>query len=216
MIITRQPLSFYTDKILNKEQFSLARYGDGEWLCLFGKRGTNSNGCEYTDALRKGLEKSLHHEEPNFYYGMQRILPYQARQVDAYVKKDWVDSEIFTDELARGKLKPFIDALRTVPTVIIGNETLKAAPIPYQDFIEVRNPNAYEDRERVYNTILWGKPAVYLFSCGMAAGVFVSQLHGKVPGATFIDIGHVWDIFVGVKSREYLRHLPDDIVKANL
>lgn len=224
MQLTKLPLSHFVDKLKNKEYFTMSRYGDGEWLCIMGKKGGNSNGCAYTAMLRNDLIHSLMHKDPNFMYGMQRILPQQLLQADNYLREkgmrlDWFDSEMFADTLAEGGLFPLIEQLRKMRTVIIGNEewnwdnTLFTPDL----WIKVPRANAHFEKHRVIKEVMdYGKPAVYLFSCGMAACSFVSELHGKIPESFMLDIGHIWDPFCGLKSRDYLVHLNEDIIKQNL
>lgn len=222
MFINRQPLQFYVNKLAKKEPFSLARYGDGEWLCMFGKAGGNSNGCAYTPALREDLMESLHNQSWTFYHGIQRILPSQLKDVEKFLwwhklEYRWYDSEIFADSLIEGGLFPLIEQLRKMDVVVIGNETLKNVPFEYKKFIEIPKANAHAERARVLAEVKdYGKPAVYLFSAGMAANVFVSELHNTIAYSWFIDIGHIWDIFCGVRSRDYLLDINQETINKNL
>lgn len=203
-------LQSYVDKMKRGERFSLARYGDGEFYCMWGKKGQNSNGCKYTEELRQALYDSMNHQyDPTFIYGMQRILPHdRARAEKEYPETDWHDTEIFSEAVAEGKLYPLIEQLRKMPLVVICNHDVSDAIrkiIPGREInkiIPIRRSNAYEDRKLVVNECLKYKDEerVYLFSCGMAANAFISELHGKVDG-WLIDVGHIWDPFVGNMSR---------------
>lgn len=219
MLIRQEPLQYYVDRLKNKEYFSLARYGDGEWYCMWGRRGKNSNGCDYYPELRMNLLQTLTPKE-GFIHGMQRILPMDLKKALGMTKDiEWLDSEIFGDELVAGGLYPLIEQLRKMKVVIISNKTVRDIKnmIDYDHFIEVPAFNAYDHRQRVYKEIFeYGKPAVYLFSCGMAANVFVYDLHNKIKNSFFIDIGHIWDPFVGILSRFNLHGLTQEQILRNL
>jgi len=226
MQLKKLSIQDYADKIKNKEYFSLSRYGDGEWLCILGAKGGNSNGCAYTPELRNDLVNSLMINDPNYLLGMQRILPQQLLQADNYLRDhgmrlDWVDSEIFADSLANGDLFPLIEQLRDIRTIVIGNEEWKWNNNLFKPdkWIKVPRANAHLHRDRVIEEVLAtadSEPTAYLFSCGMAACDFVARLHGKIPDSFMIDIGHIWDPFCGLKSRDYLIDLDEDIIKQNL
>ena len=203
-------LQHYIDKIKSGEKFSLARYGDGELLCMWGKEGRNSNGCLYSIDLRAGLLASMNYEnDHSFIYGLQRVLPKDAERIQKdYPKIDWHDTEIFGEASANNSLDAFIGELKNHPITIIGNYSIRDATLkllPHRWFIEVPPVDALRSMPEVIEKIKWENrfatdPKIYLFSCGMAANVMVSKLHGNVNG-WLIDVGHIWDIFAGSKSR---------------
>lgn len=214
-MITHHPISWWVDQLKENKYFSLARYGDGEFLCVFGRHGANSHGCRYTPELRDGLIKSL---DAPILHGQQRLTPDMHNMARLYTKNgEWVDTELFADELAVGGLKPFFDALREKDIVLISSAEKRASPIPYKHFIETPRTNTYNERERIINEVLgYGKPATYLFACGMAACPLVAELHGKLEDSFIIDIGHILDPFLGENSRFYLNDVSKEILLKNL
>lgn len=205
---TQEPLQYYVDKIKNGEKYSLARYGDGELLCLWGKKGGNSNGCAYTPELRVALLDSMS-PRPGFIHGLQRVLPNdEAHAIEQWQNIKWHDTEIFSEAVVKNELGPLIEAVNEHPVTIIGNYSIREAThtlFPKRWFIEVPPTNAFTVKDQVIEKILWEdrftkEPKVYLFSCGMAANAMISELHGKVNG-WLIDVGHIWDPFAGSKSR---------------
>lgn len=214
-MITHYPIRWWVERL--KKPLSLARFGDGEWLCIEGRSGGNSHGCAYTPELRKDLIAALNFNEPGYLKGMQRILPSQARRIRPLNDGEWVDTEVFADELPQGNLKPIFDLLREREFVIISSKEKRLFPIEPAHFIEVPRTNAHAEKERIVKEVLeYGRPVLYLFACGMAAGTFVHALHGKIAGASFIDIGHIFDPFVGDASRDYLRSLDPKKIELNL
>lgn len=212
-MITHYPISWWVEKL--KTPFSLARFGDGEFLCVEGKQGGNSHGCAYTPELRADLIACM--EDTRILKGMQRILPSQFRRIRPMIKGEWVDTEVFGDALAAGELKPFFDELRKKKIVIVSSREKKIIDLPYVHFIETPRTNTHAEKGRIVDEILqYNNPFVYLFACGMAAGTIVHALNGKIPGASFIDIGHIFDPFVGESSRDYLAHVSMETIMKNI
>lgn len=210
-------LQFYVDKLKNGEKFSLARYGDGELYCMWGRQGGNSNGCRYSPELREALLDSMKHkDDPTFIYGLQRVLPRDEERVMLeYPDHTWYDTEIFSEAVANGELYPLIEQLRKMKVVVIGNTSIKDAvelifePI---EFIEVPPSNAFD------HPISFKKhegDIVYLYSCGMAANAFIADAHGKIDG-WLIDVGHIWDPFAGLMSRCDLEGKTKEDIEKNL
>lgn len=197
---TTKPLTYYVDKLKNGEKFSLARYGDGELYCMWGRHGGNSNGCRYSPELRQALLDSMKHkDDPSFIYGLQRVLPRdEERVMIEYPDVDWHDSEIFSEAVANGELYPLVEQLKKMQLHFIGNNSLS-------EFLDrefsglhtiVPPSNAFDSNLAIIPT----NGTVYLFSCGMAANAWIAELHGKAD-AWFIDLGHIWDPFTGNMSR---------------
>lgn len=215
----QEPLSFYVKKLRDNDYFSLARFGDGEFYCLWGRGTQNSNKCRYTPELKKGLLKSFHHRhDSSFIYGMQRVLPEDMKRAMNMYPVDWHDSEIFGEALAEGKLYPLIAQLRLMKTVVIGNASIKndVRRIFYSNhFIEVPKSNAMDSVNEVLLACRELAPAVFLFSAGMAANVFVSELHG-LKDSFLLDLGHIWDPFTGNMSRCDLEGKSKEQIERNL
>lgn len=208
-------LQYYVDKLKNGEKFSLARYGDGEMYCMWGKKGQNSNGCRYSPELREALLDSMKHkDDPTFIYGMQRVLPRDRERFEKeYPDIEFYDTEIFSEAVANGELYPLIEQLRKLKVGIVSNIKIigvvgvrKGLNLNTCNCSEVLKNNAYNFKDQVIKDILEAertnvlKPDVWLFACGMAANAFIGELHGKVS-ATLLDIGHIFDPFVGDMSR---------------
>jgi hypothetical protein len=190
-------LDYYVDKLKRGEKFSLARYGDGELLCMWGRHGGNSNGCRYSPELRQALLDSMVPRE-NFIHGLQRVLPKDEQRIMfEYPSIDWHDTEFLSEAVANGELFPLIEQLRKMKTVSIYKRDITKI-LPDNRSVIVPPCNTYDIREDVLKEIHGAD--VYLFSCGMAANALISELHGKVD-AWLIDVGHIWDGFFGEMSR---------------
>lgn len=192
-------LKFWVDKLKSGEKFSMARWGDGELYCMWGKKGGNSNGCRYSPELREALVKAMEPRE-GFYHGLQRVLPVDEKKIlEQYPNVDWYETECLSEAVAEGKLYPLIEQLKKMRCHFIANETIS----PFLDEHFAFNLHTIFPKSNAYDSQLNIVPVdgtVYLFSCGMAANAWISQLHGKAD-CWLIDVGHIWDPFTGLMSR---------------
>lgn len=191
-------LEYYVDKLKKGEKFSLIRFGDGEMYCMWGKQGENSNGCRYSSELREALLKSMTIKDPQFIYGMQRVLPRdRVRFEQEYPDIEFHDSEIWGEAVAQGKLYPLIEQLKKMPVFLIGNETLKPVAEMLGAFFKKVPPSNAFDKPYPFTTAHSGM--VFLFCAGMASNVWIAEHWDK--DNWYIDVGHIWDPLVGIMSR---------------
>lgn len=192
-------LQYYVDKLKKGEKFSLARYGDGEMYCMWGKQGQNSNGCRYSPELRQALLDSMKHkDDPSFIYGMQRVLPHDRERIEReYPDIDWHDTEIFSEAVANGELYPLIEQLRKMNVTIIWNSDISSV-LPNSRLIKIPSSNAFDLRDEIISKI--DNSEVIIFCCGMAANALIGELHNRID-AFLLDLGHIFDPAIGLLSR---------------
>jgi hypothetical protein len=120
---------------------------------------------------------------------------------------EFYEKDIWHKEMCNANLYPLIRAIRSKNTVIIGNKMLRGLTfLKYSKFIEVDYPNCFDDLNRVANEILYyNQPGVYVFACGIPATLFVQAVHGKIENSWFIDMGSIWDGFVGIGGQRPTR-----------
>lgn len=222
MIVRNEPLSFYIDKLKNGEYFSQGMYGDGEWIAIFKSRvgGENAEHTKYTPELCNALRTSLTFKEQNFLFSTpaglkdRRASGIGEQVIDACLKEvgveiEFYEKDMWDKEMKSGGLVDFINQLRKMNVVVIGNQALsKLDFLRYDKFIEISYPNCYLDgslTKAVEECLAYGKPGVYLFSAGLPAVLAVQQLHGKIPNSFFIDCGSIWDTFVGIGAQRGFR-----------
>lgn len=221
--LRREPLAWYVDKLRRGEPFSLARYGDGELYCMLGEIGVNGNGCRYNPVLAAELRASLGREDPDYYYGLQRVLPEDVAKFATLrdPRRPWLDTEVFSRTLLEGGLYPLVKQLRCVRTVLVANRAVAAVTelLWSARLIEVPPRDSYTAKERIVQDILSDarhEGTAYLFSAGMGLKPAIAELHGRVGRNWLLDLGHVWDIFAGLRSRTYLETIPKEVVRRNL
>jgi len=220
---SQENLTYYVNKLKNGERFSLARYGDGELYCMWGKSGGNSHGCRYSPELRASLWDSLkHYKDPTFIYGLQRVLPRDEKNMGGSMEMsmvNWYDSEIFGEAVASGELYPLIEALKGTRNILVANKRLRDVRkhLNSVDFIDVPFTNSFDKKDEIIKRIKKadGLGVVFLFSAGMGANAIIGELHGQIQGS-MLDLGHIWDPFIGDMSRCDLEGKTQEEINKNL
>ncbi len=207
-------LEYYVSKFNSGRPFSFARYGDGEWNAMLNVEGANCDGHAYFPELGEDLRKTLFFKGA-YYYGLQpRAIRSMRKQLQVFLTAhhlsvQWHNADVFHDANVHGKLFPLIAALRSRDVVMIGPSHLRALGervFSFKEFIEIPLRNCYLAKEEIQKRILEiaakRKATVYAFSASMTTKTLIHALF-PIIGKTnwMIDFGSLWDIYVGVKSR---------------
>lgn len=192
------------EKLRKREPFSFARYGDGEFNAIYGKKGHNCDGHEYFPDMGKRLREALE-SKPNYIVGLQPLTLASDRwpqiQKD-FPGIDWVDADSIHNASIDGRLQtlfPFFSK-----GIFVGpNHIVRAV----KNRLVIPLLNCWIDYDRVHDTLaemLYGRSGEYIviFLCAsMMSEVIIEDF--KYSGHTFIDMGSVLDPYTGVKSRRY-------------
>jgi hypothetical protein len=192
------------DKIKNCENFSFARYGDGELNCMIGKQGANCDGHQYFDDLGKALAKAFLNPR-GVRNSVQRMVREELNEQYDWDFTGYPDADILHRASINGELDRFIDAIREREVVIVG--PMHLANYWYDHFVAVPKTDAWLDKDRIQAELskFINKDVVILYCCGMMAEVLIWENYHE--DITQIDCGSVFDPYVGVKSRRYYHKL---------
>ncbi|MFA5208497.1 MAG: hypothetical protein WC428_07690 [Candidatus Paceibacterota bacterium] len=204
-------------KLQESDPFSFVRYGDGEWACIFGMQSKNCDGNIYFTDLGKALEKIVL-SQPHYYMGMQ----YGALVSDYYNLKDkiypfiwdlninWVNADILHRASEFNKIQPFFKALKARQVILVGaNYFDRLKLFPFIDHVIIPPHNCWLVKDTIYNQLVekinrLEAGLVVLFMASMTTNVLIDDLY-KIFGhnTTFIDIGSVFDPYLGLNKRRY-------------
>ena len=122
--------------------------------------------------------------------------------------QNWVNSDILHGLSVRKGLLYICELFESIHVVYVGNESLRLLPF-VNEFIEIPYNNVWSDYENVLDKIkqsidnqFW-LHKTFLFSAGMTTNVFVDDLWKYSNNNTYMDVGSVFDPYVGRKSRGY-------------
>jgi hypothetical protein len=198
-----------------RKPFTLARYGDGEWISMLQLRDQNKKNCDwhyYYPEMGEAIRQTLI-QKPAYRLGLQNLAVrlYRAK-IEAFLAQhsipqlDWCYSDVLHKASQNGNLHQF--AMECRRAVWIGPEHLGplAKTLQAKRHIVTALYNVWETFHPLLETTLDAVKAgdLVLVSCGMPAKVLIHQLHKHQPAATIIDVGAVWDPYVGVASRKYM------------
>lgn len=207
----------YTERIRNKDHFTLARYGDGEWASILGDRGQNCDGIKYTKQLKTFLEKTV--KEPGDYeYGILQIaVRSMGDRISEYLRRhrikiNWLDATFLVAANRNGKMFPFIEALRARRIMYVGPSHLQHLHdqvFPIENFVHIPGGKAFEKfmviRDRILHSYTNDIDLIAV-SAGPAAKVLIHYLNGDFGDSlTIVDFGSLWDGYVGINSRLYMQ-----------
>lgn len=219
-------LDFFVEKMNRGEHFSFSRFGDGEWSAVLLRDGANCDGHSYSKELSAALNKALKTPK-NYYYGIQDYaLKNMGRDIVSYVKKEcssitWYNASIFHDANLAGELNPFIKSLRAKTVVIIGPEYMKELSLfPVEGFVPIPAVNCFdafdEIKAGILNLDLPKEDVVYLFSASMASNALIHELYDELGEKNWLlDVGALWDVYVGKKSRSVYNEDWDERIRIN-
>lgn len=192
--------------IQNNIPFAFSRWGDGEWLNVNKASGQNCDGNIYYSDLGDELKKIVEVKQ-DYYMGVQTLIERSVKESQKY-PQDWCDSDIFHRESINGNLNKFIEVLSNSHIVYTGNESLKKLDF-IDEFIEIPYNNCWNQRDEIIEKIsnTFDRHKIYLLSAGMACNVFIDRLWKINNTNTYIDVGSVFDPYVGRNTRRYHKKL---------
>jgi hypothetical protein len=221
-------IGYYVDRLRAGERFAMAGYSDAEWYCILryclGKKTGLGQILDGTtgDKLLKVLQ--LRADDSNFLFAMPKCLWTMKDCKNAGIGDlieglltnygldiTFYERDMVTDSLAStAGLFPFIDQLKQMDVVVIGNRKLRGLDfLNYKHFVEITSPNLHLQTDGIQNAVddakSYGKPAVYLVSAGVSAALIISELWGQISDSFFIDCGSIWDAFVGIGGQRAWR-----------
>jgi len=155
------------------------------------------------------LEKIVNVKQ-DYYMGAQDYKKFNLlSDVEKYDKQSWIDADMLHKASMDGNLDSLINVLEDVEVVYIGNEALK--DLSFVDtFVAIPAKNVWRFRDRVMEVIkttITTEHKTYLFSAGMATNVFIHELWNHNKNNSYIDVGSVFDPYVGRNTRSYHKNL---------
>ena len=196
--------------------FTLARYGDGEWAAIFGERGVNCDGHPYYAAMGAALIDALN--APEYLLGVQwlnmkangsRVAKWLSQR---QLRMPWVNGEVFHGASKARQLHRLVECLIRRRVIVVAKDGLDKLPFPHV-FIQVPATDVWAEvesiGEQVLNFVNRGDyHPVVLYSASMAAEVIIDRVFNESDNpVTQIDMGSVWDPYLGIQTRRYHKGL---------
>lgn len=195
-------------KLKNKENFTLSRFGDGEWSAVIGVMGVNCDGHEYFPEMGKKLADILK-SNPEYYVATHLKSSDRLRvEVEDYIKQNNINvnfscsSDLFHMAFVRKQMPEFFEAIKDRKVLVVGPDYLRTYS---NNLVEVSKVNCYLQTDKVIKEIKThlSKDLVVLFCASMASNVWIDMLYQREY--TLIDLGSALDPYCGIHSRSFHR-----------
>lgn len=225
-----QELNSFNQKLLAHENFSLARYGDGEMIVINGDSIDLSGkyngehkyvpGDDDNERQRALLHRALMHQDASYYIGIacpccvgkEKFFNLKSQSQQPEAQLTWAN--IFVNaNYARFKTDTVAAiSTRDVSLVCHQNATPEGLPFEVKNSFRVGANAWMADYERLLPEMLATiesnqiKDHVFLFCAGVLSNILIYELHRAHPQNTYLDIGSVFDVELGLgKTRKYLK-----------
>lgn len=215
-------LLYFLNKIRNGEQFSLSRWGDGELMILekhyIDLRNVKNGEFRYDpnlkqyNGLRDKLLSSYIYQDNNYYIGIGCPCcignsKYQYMKNLSTQKEDnltWAN--IFVNSNYNDFIKLYNNEFTKHDIIMVVNEKADTSKLMfnvkktyyvgtdawYEDFNLIKSIQMDIIKNKISNTI-------YLFAAGPFANILANELWKYNNNNTYIDIGSVYDVQMGMK-----------------
>jgi len=218
----------YLDMIRMGRNFALSRWGDGE-LKLLGNKEINllnkGNGefrnvrnSEVYASARRLLQEAFLYSDKDYHIGIScrccvgdEKHEYMKKAVGAKGEANLTWANIFVNSNYNKFLELYIPEFRKTEVVLISHQDAKLDDLPFGVTKHYTvPPDAWISRDvtlkimediSIHNKV----KVIYLFAAGPYANQAVYELHKFNKNNTYIDIGSVFDRYLGLKvTRRYL------------
>ncbi len=216
------PLQWYLDQLNEGHPFALARWDDGTWPVVLGEEGRNCDQHPYSMELRRDLTQTLAEIQTQgapYLLGLQesfviRVHPINERvynwMVSADLRVEWVSGDVFHRASIKDELGPLIQVFKDRGVILVGPERLDALKsyFPIRRHVRVPLLNCHASvkgllRKAQEAIESQGTTPIVSVSASMTSEYFIHELNKTHPEATIIDVGSLWEPYVGVSCRKY-------------
>ncbi len=213
----------FIDKIKAKEPFSFSRWGDGEWSAIFQTRPEthgNVDGHLFYKDMGEELARIVK-SRPKYYLGMQRFAREETHPqlIESFLIENnlqdypWINADVWHHASIKGYFEEFFEALKERSVIFVAPEYL--CKIDKFSFMHIRVPeqNCWLHRKEILEEVTrtldlydaaGAADQVVLFCASMPTKYIIDELYKEFGDRhTLLDLGSVFDPYVGKASRSY-------------
>lgn len=210
-------LEIFVNLLEEEKPFSFSRWCDGHWHMILGKtKGSTGDGHKYAKKIGDDL-RSVLLGRPEYLLGIQglSLRGLFGKQVRSWIQDEgiedlqWFDADAFHHACRDNELAPVIQLLLNRKVVVVGPKRMESLPFT-SNFVPIPKTDTYYEKQRIINQVAdileESDQAIVSVSAGWTANLLISELYPAFGNRhTFIDFGSVWDPYVGVYSRGYMK-----------
>lgn len=211
--------------------FALVRFGDGEMTVINGDPIDLSEKCngehryvpgEAThEEQRKRLQDSLRYQDETYYVGIacpccvgeENFLRLKQQSGQPEAQLTWAN--IFVNSNYPRFRATVVPVLARHRVILVSHHRSRPEGLPFDVSRHFGvGPNAWLNdygrcRDELVGFIETNRVQdhVFLFAAGVLSNILIHELHQRFPGNTYLDIGSVFDVDLGLgMTRKYLRN----------
>lgn len=214
----KDPFDDICEMLADRQPFSFARFGDGEFFAILGAEGENCDGHRYYPRLGQRLRAILA-AKPSYLVGLQplAVMRHGIQPVLAHSQGiRWVFSDSLHMAMHGGRLDRFFDALGDRDAMLVGPPHLRplsrAKGWSHLTIPAINCWDRYEQTGQSLRESLPTSDVVVLFCASMMSNVLIDDLHAWCAENTYVDVGSVFDPCVGIASRPFYEELTPPFV----
>ncbi len=211
-------LEVFVNLVAGGNPFSFSRWNDAQWRMVLGvTKGRTGDGHWYSKDSGDDLRDVLL-GRPEYMLGISGLslrgnLGNQVRPWIEDAKLEdlrWFEADVFHHACRDNILAPMIRLLSERKVIVVGPPRMESLPFA-DEFVSIPKTDTYYEKQRIINQVAdsilrTSEPAVVSISAGWTANLLISELYPTFGNRhTFIDFGSVWDPYVGVFSRGYMK-----------
>ena len=210
------------NKLTNGENFSFARYGDGEFNAILGSNQPhNCDKHQYFKDMGLRLLKIIQ-SSPDYVMGLQGLAQRQRENDkdfhDLIAGIDWIDADIIHKASIKGDLYGLFEALSTRKSILVSkvgllNINWKITGVKPFAHVAINEKDCWLDYKEISQQLkaIISPDVVILYCAGMPAEVFIDDIYNEFKDVTQIDIGSAFDPYVGLDIRSYHKGIIDKL-----
>lgn len=189
--------------------FKFARYGDGEFNCMFGKKGANCDGHEYFPDLGARLRKSFSKKVMTGVQPLALTLNYKEEIIKLIDGLDLYNSDVLHNASIDLQMTRFMTVvLESKRSVVCAGPTHLTNM--FDEMILIPDKNCWLQYEGIKKNLSeWiseHENGIVFLCASMMSEVLIKDFEDE--NVTIIDAGSVFDPYVGMKTRKYHHKLP--------
>jgi hypothetical protein len=217
----RGDLDYLRTKLLNKEPFSIARFGDGEMGIMQGKHLNLLHKREFKfegeEDLRQDLIRSFTHDQDNYIVGVAcRCCVGDSNHESMKKATGLPDDKLTIANIFVNSNYPYfkefiVPTFKEYKVTFVSQGGVDKLPFRVDSHIKI-GPNAWVDNFDVYDKLRLilaegsSEHHLVLLCAGPYANILCQKLFKEFPSNTIIDLGSVFNIELGIGAdRGYLR-----------
>lgn len=182
-------------RVLSGSRIAFARFGDGEFFCIRGRVGKNTDGHEYFPDLGKRLKEVLLKSPAT--KGFQPLADVLGL-TKQYMNIPHVNADVFHDMSKRGEFGKIIEYLRSRKCLVVGQP--HHAELLGAKLIQIPEVNCWLEYEMVKKEIRRSKNQTLVFCASMMGTVLVDDFKDRWQ---VLDMGSVFEPYCGRANRVY-------------